>query len=241
MGWDQEWRPKRCCQVTSHVSLRPPPPFLTLLHRWTNRRSNVLCFSPPRINKDRIGGASIRLQFGNDENWTRALRHVLLTWVLLYTSHPVLFIFSSLTLLFSSVFLHLAPNLLTITLIWIHSTSQTQDSSFLDRQEHVWWQSLNYISVVKSLISTLLLPFCFSLFPTTSFVSVSFRHQSVILLSFSHISKLSFMSNPEDNYFEENISLVHLLISDRIANLKSQDCSNANALLGQWLHQTRLS
>jgi hypothetical protein len=31
------------------------------------------------INKDRIGEASIRLQFGSDETWTRALRHVLLT------------------------------------------------------------------------------------------------------------------------------------------------------------------
>jgi len=40
------------------------------------------------------------------------------------------------------------------------------------------------------------------------------------------------MSNPEDNDFEENIFLVHLLISDRIANLKSQDSSNALRIAG---------
>lgn len=32
---------------------------------------------PHVINKDKIGEASIRLQFGSDETWTRALRHVL--------------------------------------------------------------------------------------------------------------------------------------------------------------------
>lgn len=33
--------------------------------------------APHVINKDKIGEASIRLQFGSDETWTRALRHVL--------------------------------------------------------------------------------------------------------------------------------------------------------------------
>lgn len=33
--------------------------------------------APHAINKDKIGEASIRLQFGSDETWTRALRHVL--------------------------------------------------------------------------------------------------------------------------------------------------------------------
>ena len=43
--------------------------------------------APHAINKDKIGEASIRLQFGSDETWTRALRHVLvscnrvLTWM----------------------------------------------------------------------------------------------------------------------------------------------------------------
>ncbi|CAD6919461.1 unnamed protein product [Tilletia laevis] len=46
---------------------------------------------PHAVNKDRIGEACIRLQFGQDETWTRALRHVLLTlkvlmvWVLKVT------------------------------------------------------------------------------------------------------------------------------------------------------------
>uniref|UniRef100_V5EEM5 Uncharacterized protein n=2 Tax=Kalmanozyma brasiliensis (strain GHG001) TaxID=1365824 RepID=V5EEM5_KALBG len=35
--------------------------------------------TPHAINKDKIGEASIRLQFGSDETWTRALRHVLVT------------------------------------------------------------------------------------------------------------------------------------------------------------------
>ena len=35
--------------------------------------------APHAINKDKIGEASIRLQFGSDETWTRALRHVLVT------------------------------------------------------------------------------------------------------------------------------------------------------------------
>lgn len=44
--------------------------------------------APHAINKDKIGEASIRLQFGSDETWTRALRHVLvncnrvLMWVI---------------------------------------------------------------------------------------------------------------------------------------------------------------
>ncbi|KAL9938680.1 hypothetical protein V8E36_002399 [Tilletia maclaganii] len=46
---------------------------------------------PHAVNKDKIGEACIRLQFGQDETWTRALRHVLLTlkvlmvWVLKVT------------------------------------------------------------------------------------------------------------------------------------------------------------
>lgn len=37
-------------------------------------------FKPPHtIHRDKIGGASIRLQFGSDEIWTRALRNVLMT------------------------------------------------------------------------------------------------------------------------------------------------------------------
>ena len=35
--------------------------------------------APHAIGKDKIGEASIRLQFGSDETWTRALRHVLVT------------------------------------------------------------------------------------------------------------------------------------------------------------------
>ena len=35
--------------------------------------------APHAINKDKIGEASIRLQFGSDETWTRALRHLLVT------------------------------------------------------------------------------------------------------------------------------------------------------------------
>ncbi|GAC99832.1 hypothetical protein PHSY_007435 [Pseudozyma hubeiensis SY62] len=35
--------------------------------------------TPHAINKDKIGEASIRLQFGSDETWTRALRNVLVT------------------------------------------------------------------------------------------------------------------------------------------------------------------
>lgn len=48
---------------------------------------------PHTINKDKIGEASIRLQFGSDEHWTRALRHVLLTlkillsWTVSRTKH----------------------------------------------------------------------------------------------------------------------------------------------------------
>jgi beclin 1 len=34
---------------------------------------------PHTISRDKIGGASIRLQFGSDEIWTRALRNVLMT------------------------------------------------------------------------------------------------------------------------------------------------------------------
>lgn len=34
---------------------------------------------PHTIHRDKIGGASIRLQFGSDEIWTRALRNVLMT------------------------------------------------------------------------------------------------------------------------------------------------------------------
>jgi len=33
---------------------------------------------PQTVSKDKIGEASIKLQFGQDESWTRALKHVLL-------------------------------------------------------------------------------------------------------------------------------------------------------------------
>ena len=36
-----------------------------------------------RVTKDKIGDVSIKLQFGVDEAWTRALRHVLLALKLL--------------------------------------------------------------------------------------------------------------------------------------------------------------
>lgn len=49
---------------------------LKQLASWAEERNLRL---PHAINKDRIGEASIRLQFGQDETWTRALRHVLLT------------------------------------------------------------------------------------------------------------------------------------------------------------------
>lgn len=41
-----------------------------------------------RINKDRIGDASIRLQFNQDELWTRALKYMLtnMKWILIFAS-----------------------------------------------------------------------------------------------------------------------------------------------------------
>lgn len=44
-------------------------------------KSNYI--APTRIVKDKIGDVSIKLQFGVDEAWTRALRHVLLALKLL--------------------------------------------------------------------------------------------------------------------------------------------------------------
>ncbi|KAG2177086.1 hypothetical protein INT43_007742 [Umbelopsis isabellina] len=43
---------------------------------------------PYRINKDRIGDASIRLQFNQDELWTRALKYMLtnMKWILIFAS-----------------------------------------------------------------------------------------------------------------------------------------------------------
>ncbi|EPQ29019.1 uncharacterized protein PFL1_03309 [Pseudozyma flocculosa PF-1] len=51
---------------------------LKQLATWASQRDESLRL-PHAINKDRIGEASIRLQFGQDETWTRALRHVLWT------------------------------------------------------------------------------------------------------------------------------------------------------------------
>ncbi|KAN0060501.1 Vacuolar protein sorting-associated protein atg6 [Thecaphora frezii] len=51
---------------------------LRQLASWASERDESLRL-PHTINKDRIGEASIRLQFGQDETWTRALRHVLWT------------------------------------------------------------------------------------------------------------------------------------------------------------------
>jgi beclin 1 len=39
-----------------------------------------------RVHKDKIGDVSIKLQFGSDETWTRALRHVLLNLKILLAS-----------------------------------------------------------------------------------------------------------------------------------------------------------
>jgi Apg6 BARA domain len=41
-----------------------------------------------RINKDKIGDTSIRLQFNQDELWTRALKYMLtnMKWILIFAS-----------------------------------------------------------------------------------------------------------------------------------------------------------
>ena len=41
-----------------------------------------------RINKDKIGDLSIRLQFNQDESWTKALRYMLtnMKWILVFAS-----------------------------------------------------------------------------------------------------------------------------------------------------------
>lgn len=43
---------------------------------------------PYRINKDKIGDLSVRLQFNQDESWTKALRYMLtnMKWILLFAS-----------------------------------------------------------------------------------------------------------------------------------------------------------
>jgi hypothetical protein len=45
----------------------------------SSSKEDLIYFSlVDRVVKDRIGDVSIKLQFGSEENWTRALRHVLL-------------------------------------------------------------------------------------------------------------------------------------------------------------------
>jgi len=39
---------------------------------------NIFFCSPRRIVKDKIGDVSIKLQFSQEEVWTKAMRHVLL-------------------------------------------------------------------------------------------------------------------------------------------------------------------
>jgi beclin 1 len=43
---------------------------------------------PYRISKDKIGDLSIRLQFNQDELWTKALRYMLINmkWILVFAS-----------------------------------------------------------------------------------------------------------------------------------------------------------
>lgn len=56
---------------------------------WNSHTSKLLCRTgvcsvfadlcpPNRIVRDKIGEASVKLQFNQEEAWTRALRHVLL-------------------------------------------------------------------------------------------------------------------------------------------------------------------
>lgn len=47
-----------------------------------------LISSSQRINKDKIGDTSIRLQFNQDELWTRALKYMLtnMKWILIFAS-----------------------------------------------------------------------------------------------------------------------------------------------------------
>lgn len=44
---------------------------------------------PYRINKDKIGDVSIKLQFSQDEIWTKALKYMLinLKWLIGFASH----------------------------------------------------------------------------------------------------------------------------------------------------------
>lgn len=42
----------------------------------TRSRGVCSCWQAHRIVKDRIGDVSIKFQFGSEETWTRALRHV---------------------------------------------------------------------------------------------------------------------------------------------------------------------
>ncbi|PKI83508.1 Vacuolar protein sorting-associated protein atg6 [Malassezia vespertilionis] len=57
--------------------------FLECVHELcTHVKQQDTSFEPPySIRKDRIGDASIRLQFNQPENWTRACKYVLLTYV----------------------------------------------------------------------------------------------------------------------------------------------------------------
>ncbi|GAA5971095.1 hypothetical protein JCM11641_004144 [Rhodosporidiobolus odoratus] len=50
---------------------------LRQLIEWVCKRDRGVSI-PHAVNKDKIGDVSIKLQFGSDEAWTRALRHVLL-------------------------------------------------------------------------------------------------------------------------------------------------------------------
>ncbi|GEM07851.1 autophagy-related protein 6 [Rhodotorula toruloides] len=50
---------------------------LRQLSEWVRRKDRGVRL-PHAVVKDRIGDVSIKLQFGSDETWTRALRHVLL-------------------------------------------------------------------------------------------------------------------------------------------------------------------
>ncbi|GAA5902431.1 hypothetical protein JCM5296_006419 [Sporobolomyces johnsonii] len=50
---------------------------LRQLSEWVVSRDRSVRL-PHAVVKDRIGDVSIKLQFGSDEAWTRALRHVLL-------------------------------------------------------------------------------------------------------------------------------------------------------------------
>ncbi|KAI9311067.1 autophagy protein Apg6-domain-containing protein [Dichotomocladium elegans] len=60
---------------------------LRQLMDFAEERDRTLKF-PYRINKDKIGDVSIRVQFNQDENWTMALKYMLtnMKWVLVFAS-----------------------------------------------------------------------------------------------------------------------------------------------------------